>query len=368
MKNFLIHKRFMRIALDEARKGSGRVSPNPKVGCVVVKNDRILARGYHQRFGGPHAELVALKKAGKEAKGATLYITLEPCCYFGKTPPCANTIIESGIKEVVAAMADPNPANNGRGFKLLRKKGIKVTSGILMKEARALNKPFIERMKKKRPYISLKLAQSIDGKIATRTGESKWISSEGSRAIVQRLRSRHDAIMVGANTIVRDDPLLNIRSAQRQPARIVVDSRLRIPVNARIFSKDSPAEVIIATTKRAPIKKEKALVRKGAKILSIKNNSSRVDLKALMKRLSRMGITSILAEGGGELSASLFSNNLVDKIYLFIAPILIGGRDAVTSLEGEGISRIKDAFKLDNIKLRRIGKDFLVEANVHRNS
>lgn len=365
----------MRIALEQAKKGLGEVSPNPAVGCVITKNNMVIATGYHRRFGGPHAEVMALEKAGKEARGATLYVSLEPCCHFGKTPPCTEAIIKSGIKEMVAAMADPNPANNGRGFKQLRKNKIRVISGILKKEAQELNKAFIERMKKKRPYISVKLAQSLDGKIATRTGKSKWISSKASRSMVHRLRKRHDAVMVGVNTVIRDDPLLNVRTSYfvhrtwcRQPVKIVIDSSLRTPVNARIFSKNSAARVIIATTKKAPVEKEKVLISKGAEILHIKSDSGRVDLNVLLKRLSRMGIASILVEGGGEITASLFENKLVDKLILFIAPILIGGRDAVTSLEGKGVKSIKDAFRLDEIKLRRIGRDFLMESDVHWNN
>lgn len=396
MNNFSIQKRFMRIALEQARKGLGRVSPNPAVGCVITKNNEVVATGYHRRFGGPHAEIMALKKADRAARGATLYVTLEPCCHFGKTPPCTDEIIKAGIKEVVAAMADPNPTNNGRGFSKLHKNGIKIISGILKKEAEGLNKAFIERMRKGRPYITVKMAQSLDGKIATRTGESKWISSEASRAMVQRLRSRHDAVMVGVNTIIKDDPLLNIRRSSlaaspsrrrsqawshlsvrplavarrsyKNPVKIIVDSKLRTPTDARIFSKDSPARVIIATTTITPLKKEELLARKGAEVLRIKDNSGRVDLKSLLRRLSRMGIGSILVEGGGEITASLFDNKLVDKLILFIAPILIGGRDAVTSLEGEGIKRLKDAFRLDGMRTKRIAGDLMVECDVYWNN
>lgn len=241
----------MRLALKEAGRGRARVSPNPAVGCVIVNNNNIIAKGYHKGFGGPHAEREALKKAGPAAEGATLYVTLEPCSHFGKTPPCTEAITESGINEVVAAMPDPNPANNGRGLKHLRKNGIKVISGVLRREAEELNRGFIERVKKKRPYITVKMAQSLDGKIATRTGDSKWVSSQGSREIVQRLRSRQDAIMVGVNTVIKDNPLLTVRRSHWHPVKVVVDSRMRTPTKANIFGKNSPAQVIIATTKKS---------------------------------------------------------------------------------------------------------------------
>ncbi|MFH1868599.1 MAG: bifunctional diaminohydroxyphosphoribosylaminopyrimidine deaminase/5-amino-6-(5-phosphoribosylamino)uracil reductase RibD, partial [Candidatus Omnitrophota bacterium] len=266
MNDLLLHKRFMLIALAEAKKGLGRVSPNPAVGCIIVKEGKIVSKGYHQIFGGPHAEIIALKRAKEKAYGATIYVTLEPCSYFGKTPPCIDAIIISGIKKVVVAMVDPNPANSGKGLKKLRREGIKVISGILKKEAEALNKPFIDRMKKKRPYVTVKLAQSLDGKIATKAGDSKWISSKSSRTVVQRLRSRHDAIMVGVNTVLKDDPSLSVRishivcrMSHRQPTKIVIDSKLKTPVNAKIFQKPS-AKVIIAATKKASQRKEKILV------------------------------------------------------------------------------------------------------------
>lgn len=367
MRSLARHKRLMKIAIEEAKKGLLCVSPNPAVGCVIAKENKIISTGFHQHFGGPHAEIVALKKAKKKAKGASLYVTLEPCSHFGKTPPCADAIINSGIKEVIAAIKDPNPVNNGRGLDKLKKNGIKVITGVLEKEAGNLNREFIRRMKKQRPFITLKLAQSLDGKIATKTGDSKWISSPASRQIAQRLRSKHDAIMIGVNTLIRDNPSLSIRGSSRQPVKIIVDSSLRTPANAKIFSKDSPGGVIIATTKKAPKSKEGLLKGKGADIIRVDYSIERVNLNSLISILSKRGIANILVEGGGELAASLFDNKLVDKIFLFIAPILIGGKDAVTSLEGKGIRKVEEALKLNSIKFKRVGKDFLIEADVYRN-
>lgn len=354
------HRRFMRIAIQEARRGLGKTTPNPVVGCVIAKNNKIIAKAHHKQFGGPHAEVIALKKAKKAARGATLYVTMEPCSHFGKTPPCTDEIIRAGIREVVSAAQDPNPVNNGKGLRKLLNSGIKVISRVMKKEADALNREFIQRMKRGRPFVTVKMAQSLDGKIATKEGDSKWISSAASRRIVQQLRSKHDAIMVGVNTIARDNPRLRVRRLKRQPIKIVVDSRLRTPAYARIFSKNSSGKVIIATTKTASRAKEALLRSKGAVIIRLGSRSGRVGLNSLMKSLSRIGVASILAEGGGELTASLFNNKLVDKIFLFVAPMLIGGRDSLTSFEGEGIRKIRDALRLDKIKVERIGKDLLI--------
>jgi len=359
----------MRLALSEASKAKKNTEPNPAVGCVIVNKDRIVAKAFHAKFGGPHAEVLALNKARDKAKGAILYVTLEPCCHFGKTPPCTERIIKSGIKTVVAAIADPNPANSGKGFKILRKNGIKVISGVLGEEAARLNKEFIERMKRKRPFITVKIAQSLDGKIATKTGDSKWISSSSSRRLANKLRSKNDAIMVGINTILKDDPRLTIRNsngkariAQKQPTKIVVDSLLKTPPDARIFTNSSIGKVIIATTKIAPKANERLLKEKGAEILCISKDQNSINLKDLMRELAKRGIANILVEGGGELIASLFEERLVDKLNLFIAPIIIGGRDAITSVEGSGSEMVKEALRLNKVEVKKIGRDLLLEA------
>jgi len=365
------HKKFMRLALLEAKKAKGKTEPNPTVGCVIVSNGKVISKAYHERFGGPHAEVIALKRAKKRADGALMYVTLEPCCYFGKTPPCADLIIKSGIKEVIVAMVDPNPLNNGKGLALLRENNIKVSSGILSKEARRQNIEFIKRVKRQRPLVSVKVAQSLDGKIATKKRDSKWISSPKSRELVQDLRLRHDAIMVGVKTLLKDNPRLTVRNRnpqigaqrlKRQPLKIIVDTGLKTPPNARIFSKASAGRVIIATSMDSSRSKEKVLREKGADVLRLSSDADGVDLKKLMKQLTLKGINSILVEGGGELIASLVAKGLADNFYFFIAPILIGGRDAITSVEGCGIKMVKDAIRLKEFKLKRVGRDLLIEA------
>jgi len=365
-------KTYMKLAIEQARKGIGKTDPNPVVGCVIIKDNRIIAKGYHKEFGGPHAEVIALKKAGKKAKGASLYLSLEPCAYFGKTPACTEAIINAGIKEVICAVKDPNPQNNGRGFKRLREKKIKVITGIMKKEAEALNSGFIKRMKQRQPLITLKLAQSLDGKIATHTGDSKWISDKPSRKIVQKLRSQHDAIMIGVQTLLNDNPRLSLRNsnglAKRQPVRVIIDSMLKTPLTAKIFKSRPMARIIIAASDKASRHKEERLKKAGAQVLRVGSDSKGLNLHSLTRKLASIGITSILVEGGGELSASLLADKLVNKLYLFIAPILIGGKDAITSYEGQGVKRIRDAISLNGYKIERSGRDILIESHVYRNN
>ncbi len=353
-------KFFMGLALKLAGKGRGRTSPNPMVGAVIVRNNKIVGEGYHRRAGLEHAEIAALKKAGPEAKGATLYVNLEPCNHFGKTPPCTEAIIKSGIKKVVAAMKDPNPVNNGKGNKRLKEAGIRIISGILEQDAEQLNKFFVKYITTGRPFVIVKAAQSLDGKIATRTGESKWISSEESRKFVRELRKQVDAIMVGANTVVKDNPLLTAASRAKQPVKIIVDTELRTPVNARILSKESPAKVIIAATKKAPKNKIKSFAKLNCEILILKEKNKKVNLRQLMKELGKREITSVLVEGGGELIGGLVEERLVDKFLFFISPKIIGGRDAITSVEGKGAGIIENSLNLKNTEYKTIGKDLLI--------
>jgi diaminohydroxyphosphoribosylaminopyrimidine deaminase / 5-amino-6-(5-phosphoribosylamino)uracil reductase len=367
-------ERFMRLAIEQAKKGRHRTFPNPLVGCVIVKDKNVISSGFHQRFGGPHAEVLALKKAGKKAKGAVLFVTLEPCSYHGKTPPCTDIIIKSGIKELICACNDPNPLNNGKGIRALRAAGLKVTCGLLQEQAKRLNPDFIKRMKAKRPFVTLKLAQSMDGKIATRKNDSKWISSEKSRGFVQVLRKGHDAVMVGINTVLYDDPLLTIRNKAkscpqktRQPVKIIVDSTLKTPARSRVLSGLSPGTTIIATAQEASAGREKALREKGVDIIRVSRDKRGINLTALMKSLVEKGINSVLLEGGGELAASMLEVELVDRVYFFISPIIIGGRDSVNSVAGAGADKISNAVKLFNIETKRIDKDILVKADVHRN-
>ena len=339
-------EKYIRMALRLARKAKGLTNPNPAVGAVIVKNGRIVGKGYHKRCGLPHAEVNALNDAGAKARGAVLYVTLEPCDHFGRTPPCTDAIIKAGIRKVIIGMKDPNPVNNGRGIRTLNRAGISTAVGILEAEARGLNKPFIKFVTTGMPYVTVKMASSLDGKIATKTGDSKWITDTDSRNFVHGLRSRVDAIMVGINTVIKDDPLLlSSSSKEKQPIRVIVDSRFKTPRGARIFSRTDESPVIIATTKA-------------------KSKSGRVDLEDLLKKLGGMGIMHLLVEGGGELVASLVEKRLVDEFLFFIAPKIIGGRDAVTSVEGDGIKKMSQALVFNNMKIRRFKKDILIEASV----
>jgi len=359
-------KKYMRLALRLAIKGKGRTSPNPLVGAVIVRNDRIVGRGYHKRVGEPHAEINALDMAGRRARGATLYLNLEPCAHFGRTPPCTKKIISSGIKKIVVAMIDPNPLNCGRGVKELKETGVKVKVGVLEEDAKKINEAYIKYITTKRPFVILKTAMSLDGKIATKTGDSKWITNESSRKYVHRLRSEVDAILVSVETVLKDDPLLTVRSpkskVQSQPVRVVVDSRARIPLGAKVLNREAPT--IVATTKFASKRKIKALKKKGAKVLIVKDRDKKVNLKELLKRLGESEIISLLVEGGGSINASFLEGGLVDKMLFFIAPKIIGGEEALTPVEGEGIERIRDAIKLKDVSVKRFGEDVLVEGYV----
>lgn len=358
------HLYFMRLALQLAKRAQGETSPNPIVGALVVKNGRIVGKGYHKKAGLPHAEIVALEDAGKRALGATLYVTLEPCAHFGRTPPCVDEIIASGIKKVVIGMIDPNPLNNGKGISILRQHKIKVETGFLEDDLRRLNEVFIKYITKKMPFVTVKVAQSLDGKIATKGGDSKWITSDISRAYAHRMRKNYDAIVVGVNTVLRDNPRLNAWFSRRQPVKVVIDSQLSITQDANIFS--SPGEVIIITLPISPGQEteNRKILSNKAKILEVKEKSGQIDLKSTLRKLTQIGITNILVEGGGTLIGSLFDEGLVDKILFFISPKIIGGKDSISSVMGKGIARIDRAIKLRNIKFRRLGEDLLVEAYV----
>ncbi|MCM8790881.1 MAG: bifunctional diaminohydroxyphosphoribosylaminopyrimidine deaminase/5-amino-6-(5-phosphoribosylamino)uracil reductase RibD [Candidatus Omnitrophica bacterium] len=355
-------EKYMRVAINLAKKGIGHTSPNPAVGAVIVKNGRIVGKGYHKKCGLPHAEVNALKEAGFLAKGATMYVTLEPCNHFGRTPPCTQAIIMSGIRKVVIAMKDPNPITNGRGIKKLKAAGINTSVGILANEAKAINRPFIKAMTRKMPFVTVKVAQSLDGKIATRSGDSRWITDEDSRRYVHRLRRSVDAILVGVNTVLKDDPILLCKlSCAKQPARVIVDSALKTPLNARIFSTIDISPVIIATTSKASFVKKRKYEKRGVEVIFFEGKSGRVDLKKLLRRLAAMGMINILVEGGGEIVASLVEENLADRFLFFIAPKIIGGASAITSVEGRGVESIKEAKEFGSIKIKRFKKDVLLE-------
>ena len=358
------HERHMALALRLASRALGRTSPNPAVGAVLIKDGRIVGQGYHRRAGLPHAEIEALRRAGARARGATLYVTLEPCSHTGRTPPCCDAILRAGISQVVIASKDPNPITNGRGLRRLRRSGVRVVTGVLRQEARRLNEPFWRAMRSQMPLVIAKVGQSLDGKIATAHGESRWITSPAARRLAHRWRGRVDAVLVGVNTVLRDDPLLTARGAPRRagrPLKVIVDSRLRTPPRARCLSARSPAPTLIATTVRAGRKRD-ALRRRGAELLALPARGGRIPLRRLCRLLARRGVQSVLIEGGGEVLAGAFAERLVDRIVFFIAPLLIGGRAAPGSLGGAGAGRLAQAVRLADVTVHRVGPDLCVEA------
>ena len=359
-----VDEKYMRLAMNLALKASNKTSPNPMVGAVIVKNGRIVGRGYHQKAGLPHAEIIALEEAGKKAVGANLYLTLEPCTHFGRTPPCVDRIIKSRVRRVIVGMLDPNPVNNGKGIQILKQNKIDSQVGVLEEELMKMNEVFIKYITQKMPFITVKVAQSLDGKIATKNGDSKWITTDRSRAFAHRLRQNYDAIMVGVNTVLRDNPKLDALFLKKSFTKIIVDSQLSIPQNADIFSK--AGSVIIATLKTKPGQEteNRQILAKQAKILEVKEKNGQVNLKDMMKKLAQLKIANILVEGGGTLIGSLFDDGLVDKMFIFISPKIIGGKEAPSSVMGEGISRIEKAHKLKDMQLKHIGEDFLIEGYV----
>lgn len=353
-------------ALRLSLQAKGLTSPNPLVGAVVVKKDRIISKSFHKRAGLEHAEVIALKKAAKKAKGSVLYVTLEPCSTFGRTPPCTDAIIKSGIKKVVIGMRDPNPKHCGKGEKILIKNRIKVISGALEDRIKDMNQPFIKYITKNMPYVTLKLAQSLDGKIATKTGDSQWITSPESRKFSHKLRNNFDAIMVGINTVLKDNPFLNPEKKieGKRFYKIILDTHLKILPSLRIFNNASDFPVIIATCKESLIKraqKARALVKKGAIILGIEKDRGILNIKELLQNLSKLEITNILVEGGGRLAGSLLDKDLIDYVLFFISPKIIGGKESIASIYGEGIRKIKQAKALRGIKIERIGSDLLIQ-------
>jgi len=354
---------FMRRALRLAAKAKGHTSPNPMVGAVVEKKGYILGEGYHAQAGADHAEAVALARAGRASRGATLYVNLEPCCHQGRTPPCVEEIISRGIRRVVASMEDPNPLVSGKGFSRLREAGIKVEVGLLGEEASKLNEAFIKFIRTGRPFVILKGALSLDGKIATMGGVSRWITGEEARRHVHRLRNQVDAVLVGIGTVLRDDPLLTTRLPNRKgkdPIRVIVDSQARTPLNAQVLRSGSPSLTIIAVSEGVPEDRLEGLKRTGAKILSLPGEG-RVSLSKLFARLGEMGVMSIMIEGGAEVNASALEEALVDKLILFYAPILIGGKDAPSLIGGRGVESLHKAFPIHSVKVRRFGADIMVE-------
>lgn len=355
---------YMQEALDLAAKAMGRTSPNPMVGAVVVRDGRVVGRGYHMRAGTPHAEIHALREAGSDARGATLYVTLEPCCHHGRTGPCTEAVIEAGISRVVMAMTDPNPLVAGKGAQRLREAGVQVECGVLEQQARRLNEVFIKYITTRLPYVVMKTAMSLDGKIATAGGESKWITGPGAREFVHRLRDRYDAILVGVGTVLADDPSLTTRLARgegKDPVRVILDSRARTPCRAKVITQVSGAPTIIVTTPGAPRENLRQLRDSGAEIVEIPAGAGGVDLVALLRELGRREITSLLVEGGAGVNGSFITQGLVDKVYWFVAPKIIGGAGAPGPVGGEGISSLPEAPAVEDISIKLYGQDICIE-------
>jgi diaminohydroxyphosphoribosylaminopyrimidine deaminase / 5-amino-6-(5-phosphoribosylamino)uracil reductase len=359
--------KYMERALELAKKGAGYTNPNPLVGAVIVKDGRIVGEGYHEVYGSHHAEVNAFRNATEDVKGATMYVTLEPCSHYGKTPPCAKAIVEKGIKKVIVALGDPNPEVAGRGIKILRDNGIEVVTGVLEEESRRLNEIFLKYITTKLPFCILKTAMTLDGKIAARTGDSKWITNEESRKYVHKLRHRVSSIMVGVGTIIQDDPLLNTRIQEESgsdPIRIVVDTSGRTPLEARVLNIKSNSKTIIAVTELAPQEKLKEFERIGAEVIITPLMENRVDLKYLMKALGERKIDSVLLEGGSELNYSAMEAGIIDKVNAFIAPKFIGGREAKTPVGGLGRPLMKEALMLKDIEIHRFGDDIMIEGYI----
>jgi len=350
-------ERYLRLACRLARKAAGRTSPNPMVGAVLVRGGKIVGTGYHHYAGGPHAEINALKQAGSKAKGATLYITLEPCSHQGRTPPCTRALIAAGIRAVVAGAKDPNPLVAGRGFQQLRRAGIKVRSGLCQKESAQLIEAFAKFITKRLPFVTLKLAATLDGKIATARGDARWISGERSRALVHRWRNRTDAVLVGGGTVRADDPLLTCRVAGgRNPYRVVLDSRLRISPAAQLLRLPDADKTIIATTNRAPLSKVRGLEKLGVSVWCLPSRNDRIAWLPLLRKLASLGVVSLLIEGGAEVAASALKTKVVDKVELFYAPKIVGG-DGRPMIGPLGIGRMAQAMALRRFDLRRSGDD-----------
>ncbi|MBI4774322.1 MAG: bifunctional diaminohydroxyphosphoribosylaminopyrimidine deaminase/5-amino-6-(5-phosphoribosylamino)uracil reductase RibD [Deltaproteobacteria bacterium] len=360
-------KEYMRLALQLARKAWGRTSPNPMVGAVVVREHSIVGRGYHAKAGKPHAERIALEEAGEAARGATLYVTLEPCNHYGRTPPCTQAVLDSGVRRVVIGQMDPNPAVRGGGAPLLRERGIEVTTGVLELECAHLNEAFTTYVTQGRPFLAIKVAASLDGKIATSMGDSKWVTNERSRNFVHKLRAGADAIMVGRGTVMADDPQLTCRRKYgSDPIRVILDSGLNIRSDRKVFNADSEAGLIVFTRKGAAAEKIREIEAAGSEVIQVTADGDWVSFPEVISELARRKVTSVLIEGGSRVAASALRSGLADKIYFFYAPKIIGGKDAPGMFGDLGIRRMADGMKVYNVKHRRFGDDLLLEGYLRK--
>ncbi len=356
-------ERFMRRALALAEKGRGRTSPNPMVGAVTVRDGHIIGEGHHAQAGGPHAEVVALEQIAGTARGADLYVTLEPCCHYGRTPPCTDRIVQAGIRRVVIPTLDPNPLVSGRGMQHLREAGIIVESGLLAEEATRLNEVFERFIRSHIPFVTLKAAVSLDGKIATRTGEARWISGERSREYVHALRDQTDAVIVGIGTIRRDNPQLTTRLPYggRDPIRIIVDGLGPIPLDAQVFRAGATARTWVAVPADAPAERIRTLQHRGITVLETGGSRRRVCLAHLLKQLGELEVTSVMIEGGEGIFTSAIEEGIVDKFRLFVAPLLVGGKTAPSLFGGAGVEEIGQAFRLTRLHIEQLDEDLLIE-------
>jgi len=355
--------KFIREALNLARKGKGKVQPNPLVGSVIVKNGEIIGKGYHACFGKEHAEVAAIRDAGENTRGATLYVNLEPCCHHGKTPPCTDAIIRAGIKRVVVGMVDPNPLVNMQGIETLRQAGIDVTYGVEKEACENLNRTFVKYIKQKLPYVTLKIAQTLDGRIATRTGHSQWITSEPARRLAHRLRADNDAIIIGIGTALADDPKLTVRMVHgKNPLRVIVDSRLRTPLASKILNDAQTHQTILATISD-DAEKTKAIKSTGAHVWRFDaDDCGKVPLKGLLEKIAQARMSSVLIEGGAELATSFLKLQLVDRLVVALAPKILGqGKEAIADLD---ILSVDDSLQLKNWKLTKLGPDIVVDGEI----
>ena len=360
-------EKYMRLAMQLAGNAIGRTSPNPLVGAVIVKDNRVVGCGWHRKAGTPHAEVHALNQAGELAQGADVYVTLEPCAHYGKTPPCAKALVEAKVKNVYGGLLDVNPKVAGKGFKILEDAGIHVEYGFLQDELRKQNEVIFKWIEHKKPFIVLKAAMTLDGKIATATGQSKWITNETSRAYGYKLRDIYDGIMVGINTVIEDNPMLTARvDGGKNPIRIVVDSSLKIDINANVVQ-DKSAKTIVATTDKADKDKILKLQAQDVDVIVVdKDENDKVDIEKLLDILGQQNICSILVEGGATLSGSFVAKKLVDKVYFFIAPKIIGGKEAKTPVAGTGILNLQEALALKDIQIGKLEEDILIIGRVDK--
>lgn len=356
--------RYMRLAWRQGRRGLGRTSPNPPVGAVVVAGGRVISAGYHHKAGEAHGEIEALRAAGSQARGATLYVTLEPCNHHGRTPPCTEAVIAAGIRRVVIGARDPNPHVRGNGIKRLQRAGISVTSGVERARCEDLIAGFRKHVTTGVPWVTLKLAASLDGRIATATGESRWITGADSRRFAHRVRAEHDAILVGAETVIRDDPELTCRiRGGHNPLRVIVDGRLRIPLTARVLTRLDAAATLVITSARAPAAKVRRVEAGGAEVLRLPGADGRVSIARLLRALGRRGILSVLVEGGATVAAAMIAARMVDRLLIFYAPTLIGG-DGRPMLGALGVRHLRQAPRFVQLRLRRFAQDVLVATDV----